>query len=162
MASEISPKGVVSCPFCLTLNAVSMERVRDRPKCGSCERPLLLDRPLAAHDDDLARTIAQTTVPVVVDFHADWCGPCKVMAPIFDELAGRYAGRILFIKIDSDRNPLSTRTHEVRALPTLIIFRDGREVQRQLGAISARQLEAMLQAGLSDGRQPGPEATNAR
>ncbi len=137
-------RAVVRCPLCTSLNAVNLARLADGPRCGECKRPILLDRPIAAHDDDLQRTLDGTTVPVVVDFYADWCGPCKVMAPVFDDLAGRRAGELLFLKVDSDRSPAATQRYGVRAIPTLVIFRGGREVARQTGAVPLRALEELI------------------
>ncbi|HWV57758.1 MAG TPA: thioredoxin domain-containing protein, partial [Longimicrobiales bacterium] len=76
----------------------------DRPKCGECGRPILLDRPIRLTDENFDRVIAQAQVPVVVDFYADWCGPCKAMAPVLDDFAHSRAGEVLVGKLDTDRN----------------------------------------------------------
>src|SRR2546427_410742 len=82
----------VACPFCETLNRVDLSRLEQRPKCGKCGRPILLDRPIAVSDANFAQVTTDTTVPVVVDFYADWCGPCQIMAPLLDDVARRRAG----------------------------------------------------------------------
>jgi thioredoxin 2 len=137
-------KATVSCPFCQTLNRVDLDRATDRPKCGHCGRPLLLDRPLAVSDASFARVIADTEVPVVVDFYADWCGPCKIMAPVLDELARARMGEILVLKLDTDRNPATTEQFGIRGIPTLILFRAGREVSRRTGAVPPQEIETLL------------------
>ncbi|PYO90335.1 MAG: thiol reductase thioredoxin [Gemmatimonadetes bacterium] len=139
-------KATVACPFCETLNRVNMERVADRPKCGNCGRPILLDRPLAVADANFAQVTTDTTVPVVVDFYADWCGPCKVMAPLLDDIAHRRAGELLVLKLDTDRNPVTQQRFGVRGIPTLIAFRDGKEVARRVGAVPPAELDAFLNA----------------
>src|SRR5690606_15097094 len=95
----------VACPFCATLNRIDVERARDRPKCGDCGRPILLDRPVRVGDNDLERVVRDAAIPVIVDFYADWCAPCKAMAPVLDDVASRYSGRVLVGKLDTDRNP---------------------------------------------------------
>jgi thioredoxin 2 len=136
----------VGCPFCSTLNRVDLARVADRPKCGACGRPILLDRPLAVTDGTFARVIADAEVPLLVDFYADWCGPCKIVAPILDELAHQRAGALLVLKLDTDRNPATTARFGVQGIPTLIAFARGREVSRQTGAAPRAQIEALLAA----------------
>ena len=133
----------VRCPFCGTWNRVDAARVSDRPKCGSCARPLLLDRPLAVDDESFQRTITETEVPVLVDFYADWCGPCKMMAPMLDEVAASRQGALLVAKLDTDRSPRTSQQYNVRGIPTTILFRDGREVAREVGAVPKAQLEAL-------------------
>lgn len=134
----------VACPFCGTLNRIDMARVADRPKCGNCGKPILLDRPIAITDTVFDTVTTQTTVPVVVDFYADWCAPCKIMAPMLDDTAYKRAGQMLFAKIDTDRNPLTGPRFGIRGIPTLIAFRNGKEVARRVGAVAPSDLESFL------------------
>jgi len=136
----------VACPFCATLNRVDLARVADRPKCGECGRPILLDRPLAVSDATFERLIGDAEVPVLVDFYADWCGPCKVMAPVLDDIARERSGSVLALKLDTDRNPATTTRFAVRGIPTVIAFARGREVARQTGAVPRREIEALIAA----------------
>ncbi len=134
----------VACPFCSTLNRVDLTRVADRPKCGQCGRPLLLDRPLAVSDDNFEKVIGDSKVPVLVDFYADWCGPCKIMAPILDEIAQTRQGDLLVLKLDTDRNQRTSQRFGIRGIPTLILFSKGEEVSRQTGAVPKPEIEALL------------------
>jgi len=136
----------VACPFCETLNRVDLSRLEQRPKCGKCGRPILLDRPIAVSDANFAQVTTDTTVPVVVDFYADWCGPCKIMAPLLDDVARRRAGEMLVVKLDTDRNPVTGQRFGIRGIPTLIAFRSGKEVARRVGAVPPAELEAFLSA----------------
>jgi len=133
----------VRCPFCRTWNRVEAARVSDRPKCGHCARPLLLDRPLSVDDESFQRTISETDVPVLVDFYADWCGPCKMMAPLLDEVAAKRQGTLLVTKLDTDRSPATSQAYNVRGIPTTILFRGGHEVAREVGAVPKARLEAL-------------------
>lgn len=144
--AHTGPTATVACPFCATLNRVNMERVADRPKCGHCGKPILLDRPVAVSDATFANVIGDTTVPVLVDFYADWCGPCKMMAPLLDDVAHRRTGQLLVLKLDTDKNPATQQRFGVRGIPTLIVFRAGKEVARRVGAIPPADLEAFLNA----------------
>jgi thioredoxin 2 len=142
-------RATVPCIFCLTLNRVDVGRVADRPKCGECGKPMLLDRPIRVSDQDLERVVSGTEVPVLVDFYADWCGPCKMMAPVLDDVAREYQGRALVVKLDTDRNPTMAVRFAIRGIPTLIVFREGREVSREVGAVPRARLDALLGAGRS-------------
>ena len=142
---DATSQAVVACPFCHTLNRVALGRLGDQPKCAECQKPLLLDRPVHASDEQLPKVINGTTVPVLVDFYADWCGPCRMMAPVLDELARERAGQLLVVKVNSDQNPVSPQTFHVRGIPTLVILKDGQEVARQVGFAPKAQLVALLE-----------------
>jgi thioredoxin 2 len=142
--TELTKHATVGCPFCATLNRVDLARLGDRPRCGACKRPILLDRPIAVTDATVERVIAGTDVPVVMDCYADWCGPCKVMAPILDDFARERAGEVLVTKLDTDRNPATAQRLGIRAVPTLIVFWKGREAGRHAGVASRQELDALV------------------
>jgi len=139
------------CQFCETWNRVNTARAANRPKCGKCARPILLDRPVPLTDETFARTIKDSEIPVFVDFYADWCGPCKMMAPAVDQLAARYQGRALVAKLNTDRAPQTAGSFQIRGIPTVIMFARGAEVTRQSGAVPLATLEQLLNAALNAG-----------
>jgi len=132
------------CQFCETWNRIDAARAGDRPKCGNCGRPILLDRPWVLTEDSFDRTIAETDVPVLVDFYADWCGPCKVMAPSVDQLAASRTGRALVAKLNTDLAQATSLKFQVMGIPTTIVFRDGKEAARVTGAVPYAELERLL------------------
>jgi thioredoxin 2 len=139
-------KATVACTSCSTLNRVDLTRLDNHPKCGSCGQPILVDRPLAVTDATFARVIADAEVPLLVDFYADWCGPCKIVAPILEEIARAHAGTALVLKLDTDRNPATAARFAIQGIPTLIAFAHGREVSRQTGAAPRQAIEILLAA----------------
>ena len=141
-------KLTLRCQFCLTWNRVDATRASDKPKCGSCGKPMLLDRPVKLDEETFARTIAEAEVPVLVDFYADWCGPCKMMAPFVDELAADYQGRALVAKLNTDHAPKATQPFGIRGIPTTIVFKDGKEFSRRVGAVPKKGLEEILKPAL--------------
>jgi len=134
----------VRCQFCETWNRVVAERASDRPKCGKCGKPMLIDRPIALNDDTFTRTITESDVPVVVDFYADWCGPCKIMAPSVDQLAAENQGRLLVAKLDTDRSPRTAQSFDIRSIPTTILFEKGKEAKRITGAVPLKALQQLV------------------
>ena len=142
-----SPTVTIQCQFCQTWNRVDATRAADRPKCGKCARPILLDRPVKLTDENFDRTIESAEVPVLVDFYADWCGPCKMMAPAVDQLASKMTGRALIAKLDTDAAPRTAEKFAIRGIPTVIVFRGGKATTQQAGAVPLLALEKMLAVG---------------
>jgi thioredoxin 2 len=141
---DIRSPVTIRCPFCATLNRIDLARAADRPRCGQCKKPMLLDRPIHLEGADFETTVLGSSTPVLVDFYADWCAPCKMVAPLVDELAEAHAGRILFAKVDTDRAPELSVQHKIRGIPTLILFRNGAEVARSVG-FEPEKVRAMVE-----------------
>ena len=134
----------VRCAACAAWNRVRGNRVADGPKCGQCSAAIAFDHPLPLDDSTFMRTVRESTVPVLVDFYADWCGPCKQMAPAVDRLATKYQGVALIAKLDTEAAQQAAAAFSIRSIPTTIVFAGGREVARQSGAMPFGALEQML------------------
>ena len=130
----------VSCPHCHATNRVPSLRLRDDPVCGRCGRALLDGQPITLGDADFDRVVAASTLPVVVDFWAAWCGPCQQMAPQFEQAARTLKGRALLVKVNSDENPQLASRFGIRSIPTLLRLQRGAEVARVAGARPAGQI----------------------
>lgn len=130
----------VVCPHCSSINRVPPERLQQDPSCGSCHRELFTGAPQQAGDADLERILTRNELPVIVDFWAPWCGPCRMMAPQFEQAAAALKGRALLVKVNSDDNPQASVRNRIRSIPTLVMFQGGQEVKRQSGVMPAREL----------------------
>ncbi|EPC03987.1 hypothetical protein L861_01405 [Litchfieldella anticariensis FP35 = DSM 16096] len=134
----------LGCPHCQAINRISRGRLGDGPKCGKCKQPLLAAEPLELTATNFTALVGRSTLPVVVDFWASWCGPCKMMAPIFAEVAGELSTRMRFAKLDTEAEPALAGRFGIRSIPTLIVFRGGEEVARQPGLLQGPQLRQWL------------------
>ena len=133
LSPDVRSSVTLRCSFCSKLNKVDLAKAADRPKCGSCQRPMLLDRPVKITGEDFQKTVLEADAPVLVDFWAEWCQPCKVVAPVLDQLAREHTGVLLVAKVDTDRAPELSQRLAIRGIPTVILFRDGAEVGRVVG-----------------------------
>ncbi len=139
----------LACPQCLAVNRVPDARLADNPKCGKCTAALLPGQPIDLSAANFDNFIQKSSLPVVVDFWADWCGPCKMMAPVFQKLATEMNTQVRFAKVETEAHPqVSMRLH-IRSIPTLILFKQGVEVARTAGAMDALALKRWLAASIS-------------
>jgi thioredoxin 2 len=139
-----APHVTLPCPSCGRWNRIAAKRITDGPKCGVCSAPLRLDHPVLLTDATFDRVLRETTLPVLVDFYADWCGPCRMMAPAVDELARSTAGSVLVAKLDTDASQRVAARYQIRGIPTVIAFRNGREERRQSGVMPLAALREMV------------------
>jgi len=143
-AEPITKKLTVRCQFCDTWNRIEAGKVTAGPKCGKCGKPILLERPVLLNDETFSRTINETDLPVAVDFYADWCGPCRMMAPAVDALAAHLQGKALIAKLNTDDSQRTASGFNIRGIPTTIVFKGGKEVARASGALPLESLKQLV------------------
>ena len=139
---------IVICNNCGTKNRVPIDRISDRPLCGKCHSPLHLPtenaKPLEITDATFEREVLSYPGPVVVDFWAPWCGPCRMVAPSLETLATKYNGRAKVAKLNVDENPITASRYQIQSIPTMLFFKNGNLVDRVVGALPLEQIEARL------------------
>ena len=132
------------CPACSARNRVPAARLQQAPKCGKCKAELTPPTVLELDGPALDRLLVNESLPLVLDFWAPWCGPCKMMAPIFEAAAGELAGRLRLAKLNTEEHQQAAARFGIRSIPTLIVFKNGKEIARQSGALPAGQLNQWL------------------
>ncbi len=130
----------VACPACLAANRVPAARIGEDPKCGKCGAALLDGAPAELGEEQFEQFIARTGLPVIADFWAPWCGPCRAMAPQFERAARELKDRVRLVKVNTEAAPGLAARYAIRAIPTLVLFRNGTEAKRTSGAMDAGAL----------------------
>ena len=136
----MTDKQRIVCRHCHGLVGVPPARLADRPRCPRCHTPLFDGQPVELDERSFDLHVARSDLPVVVDFWAPWCAPCRMMAPAFEAVAGRMEPAARFAKLNTEEAQQVAARHGIRSIPTLVVFKGGREVARQPGAMAAPQL----------------------
>ena len=133
------------CPHCSTTNRVESVRLGDRPKCGKCKEVLFDAHPIELTEVNFEKAITRNEIPVVVDFWASWCGPCKMMAPIFHQAAAQLEPRFRLAKVNTEIETRIAQQFGIQSIPTAIIFKNGKEIARKVGAMDLGTLLSWVQ-----------------
>lgn len=139
---------IIRCPDCGTKNRIPRQRLQDRPICGRCKAALppghALDRPVKVTDGSFGSEVLTSPGPVLVDCWAPWCGPCRMVGPVMDQLASQYAGRLKIAKLNVDENPATASQYAIQSIPTMLLFKQGKLIDRLVGALPKGELESRI------------------
>lgn len=138
----------IVCPHCTAVNRLPESRLGAAPKCGKCKQPVFTAHPVELDQRNFQAHIQRSDIPVVVDFWAPWCGPCKMMAPGFEEAAGILEPRVRLAKLNTENEQAIGAHYGIRSIPTLVIFENGQEVARQAGAMMGPDIVRWVQANI--------------
>jgi thioredoxin 2 len=134
----------VTCPKCNATNRLPSDRLTDKPCCGKCKKPLFIGKAMELTSANVAAVLNHNEIPVLVDCWAPWCGPCKSFAPVFEKAAKELEPRLRFAKLNTEAQPSVAGRWKIQSIPTLILFRQGKEVARLSGAVPMAQLKKWL------------------
>ncbi len=137
---------IVVCPGCGAKNRIPADKQHLTPKCGKCgaRLPAAAGRVIELSDQTFQQVVINSSLPVLVDFYSPTCGPCQALAPVIEQLAGQYAGRAVICKLDTSRHQMTAAQFQIRGVPTLIFFKNGRPVDQVVGAVPAQELTQRL------------------
>jgi thioredoxin 2 len=138
----------IVCPHCQSINRVPAAKLDDQPNCGRCQRPLFTGEPIELNSATFARQAQRSDIPLLVDFWAPWCGPCKMMAPQFQQAARLLEPKVRLAKVNTEAEPQLAAQFGIRSIPTLVLFRGGRDIARQAGAMGAQDIVRWVSAQL--------------
>ena len=150
----MSETQMIRCPTCGATNRVPQEKIQQglEPVCGRCKTPLPVGRqPVTVTDATFLAEVERSPLPVLLDMWAPWCGPCRMMAPMIDQLAGEMAGRVRVAKLNVDENPVTAARFNARSIPTLLVLKAGREIDRLVGVQPKSEIERWLERASARG-----------
>ena len=134
----------IVCPYCMSMNRVPLSKPAREARCGRCHEALFTGHSMAANSASFDVHIQKNDIPVVVDFWAEWCGPCRMIAPALEEIAGSLGEKVKIVKLNVDENPHTAAKYGIQSIPTLMIFKDGQMASRQIGAAPKQKLEQWI------------------
>ncbi len=135
----------IVCPHCFAINRLPEQRSTEHPKCGKCSNLLLPGTPVDLNSQQFDRYVERNGLPVLIDFWATWCGPCKMMAPAFKQAAMDMNGRVSFAKVETDAEQSLAGRYNIRSIPTMVLFKQGREIARMSGALDANGIKRWIE-----------------